>query len=338
MLLCLAVVAISCRHRQENVKMQEFSAEELCVLEQVDRPIGEIYSMSVINDTTLLLTTESEVMRYSVSGKYMGYIGHKGRAYGEYGMPMKVRADGNSIYVWDAMGLKFLKYDSDANFIDEYQYQSALKEFIPCGDKIIIYTAGVREGNLVDIYDINNKTVVKSLTESSPAQRVYNSVSVYPMSIDSVELYYMPCCELKLYKYDLRNGEREACLFDVKSDSFNVPEIDDEEALFSERSKLGEFYDETSSVMAIVPMISGIKVMTCEGVFYRKNGQRESDKKYYSVYDLDANGMVNARKVIPYDTFESKSAMNFYDGELYFLKKETAGNEESHILFRHSFE
>ena len=31
-----------------------------------------------------------------------------------------------------------------------------------------------------------------------------------------------------------------------------------------------------------------------------------------------ANGMVNARKVIPYDTFESKSAMSFYDDELYF--------------------
>ncbi len=335
-----AAAVAACGTRQDTAELQEFDADELCTLEQRDRPIGEIYSMSVANDTILLLTTESEVMQYSVLGKYVGSIGHKGRASGEYGMPMKVRSDGDNIYVWDAMGLKFLRYDIAGNYIDEYQYPSALKDFIPYEDEILVYTAGVRQDKLIDIYDTRSRTIVKSLTESLPSQRVFNTMGIYPMGIKNGFLYYMPCCELRLYRYDLRNGGDEECLCEIESASFNVPEINDEDALLSKRSKLSEFYDETSSALMIAPENNGFDILTCEGIYYRENDQRKFDKRYYVFYHIDVKGSVTARKRISYGTFESKSAMNICGNNLYFLKRtlNAAENEENHILFKHAIE
>ena len=336
-ILLFGVVSIACNRNQDNAELQELSAMRLCALEQDDKPIGEVNSMTVVNDSILLLTTGSDVMQYSVSGKYIGDFGYKGRAIGEYSMPMKVRSDGENIYVWDAMGLKFLRYDKDANFVDEYPYPSALKDFILCEDKIVIYTAGIREDSLIDIYDTDSKTIVKSLTESSPSQRVFNSISTYPVCIDHGTLYYMPCCELKLYTYDLNKDDEEKCLCTIKSDSFNVPKVNDEEALLSKRSKLSKFYDEASSVLMVAPMNNGFEILTCEGVYYRENGQRKFDKRHYVFYQIDENGKVIARNEIPYDNFESKSAVSLCGDNLYFLKKHTTDNEESHILFRHTF-
>ena len=232
------------------------------------------------------------------------------------------------------MNLKFMQYDASGSFIVESSYTSAIKDFLPYGNKIVIYTAGAREQNIIDIYDIAEGAVVKSLTKSSSVQRVFNSSGVYPMCIKDGMLYYMPCCEMDVYGFNLETGEDAGCLFHIESSSFKSGEIDDVEALLSNRKKLSGFYDEVSSVLMIMPVGNRFKVLTCEGEFYRESGIRKNDRRYYSLYEVDRKGKVMDKRCFPYDTFESRSAVDVFNGKLYFLKKtlDMAGGEESHIL------
>ena len=71
-----------------------------------------------------------------------------------------------------------------------------------------------------------------------------------------------------------------------------------------------------------------------EGEFYRESGIRKNDRRYYSLYEVDRKGKVMDKRCFPYDTFESRSAVDVFNGKLYFLKKtlDLAGGEESHSL------
>lgn len=102
------IAAVSCGTAGGDVEVSELDASELCRLQQADNPIRELYSMAVQNDSTVLLSTDREVLRYSFEGRRLKNLGNKGRAAGEYNMPMKVRVDGDRIFVWDAMNLKFM--------------------------------------------------------------------------------------------------------------------------------------------------------------------------------------------------------------------------------------
>lgn len=328
------IAAVSCGTAGGDVEVSELDTSELCRLQQADNPIRELYSMAVQNDSTVLLSTDREVLRYSFEGRRLKNLGNKGRAAGEYNMPMKVRVYGDRIFVWDAMNLKFMQYDASGSFIGESSYTSAIKDFLPSGNKIVIYTAGAREQNIIDIYDIAEGAVVKSLTKTSSVQRMFNSSGVYPMCIKDGMLYYMPCCEMDVYGFNLETGEDAGCLFHIESSSFKSGEIDDVEALLSNRKKLSGFYDEVSSVLMIMPVGNRFKVLTCEGEFYRESGIRKNDRRYYSLYEVDRKGKVMDKRCFPYDTFESRSAVDVSNGKLYFLKKtlDMAGGEESHIL------
>lgn len=99
------IAAVSCGTAGGDVEVSELDASELCRLQQADNPIRELYSMAVQNDSTVLLSTDREVLRYSFEGRRLKNLGNKGRAAGEYNMPMKVRVDGDRIFVWDAMNL-----------------------------------------------------------------------------------------------------------------------------------------------------------------------------------------------------------------------------------------
>ena len=154
------------------------------------------------------------------------------------------------------------------------------------------------------------------------------------MCIKDGMLYYMPCCEMDVYGFNLETGEDAGCLFHIESSSFKSGEIDDVEALLSNRKKLSGFYDEVSSVLMIMPVGNRFKVLTCEGEFYRESGIRKNDRRYYSLYEVDRKGKVMDKRCFPYDTFESRSAVDVFNGKLYFLKKtlDLAGGEEIHTL------
>jgi len=43
------------------------------------------------------------------------------------------RTDEGRIYVFSAMDLKFVAYDTEGNFIEEYPYEPTIGDFISCG-------------------------------------------------------------------------------------------------------------------------------------------------------------------------------------------------------------
>ena len=332
---CLCVICIiSCSTKGDSVKLSDPDTEFLCRLDQADIPIDKLYSMAITGDRRVIVSTLKEVLAYSFDGKYIGRIGNHGRAAGEYSMPMVVRTDEKHIYVWDAMNLKFIVYNIDGTFKSEYPYPSALRDFIPYGDKLAIYTAGNRQDNIIDIYSLEGKSVVDSFTPASPSQRAFRLISGYPMSISGDELFYMPSCELKLYKHNLKDEGGEELAGDFISDSFFVPQIEDAKALSSNKKERSSFHDKTSSVRMVIPYNQRILIMTLEGSFYSQDDVQKTDKRFYSFYLVDG-GKLKCLACFPYDKLAASSLLCYSDGRLYFLKKEIDDKcgEESLQLF-----
>lgn len=77
-------------------------------------------------------------------------------------------------------------------------------------------------------------------------------------------------------------------------------------------------------------------VPVCEGEFYREAGARKSDRRHYSLYEVDCKGKVMDKCSFPYDTFESRSTVDVFNGKLYFLKKtlDMAGGRDDRDVLR----
>ena len=157
-ILCMAL-PLSCS--DSGMPLTDAPHEEICVLETDGScgMLGRLNSLAVIDSDCFAICDEMQVYLYNMQGKQIRCIGRSGNAGYEYNMPTVVRTDGNDIYVWSSMTLKFLAYDLQGKVTGEYGYSSAVRDFIPCGDNIAVYTNGVRDDMMIDIYSKSDKEI-----------------------------------------------------------------------------------------------------------------------------------------------------------------------------------
>lgn len=335
----LMLMACSCHFRREDIDIQPLDGcSELCVLEQSEKPVGYLYSMAFSEGTGLILSTDKEVLRFSREGQFLGNIGYRGRARGEYNMPMIVRTDGERIFVWDSMLLKFLAFDFDGKFAEEYPYESAIRDFTVSGDKLFIYTSGRRSANIIDVYSLSRKVIEKSMTPSSDLQQVYKMISVYPLDVTDGILSYMPCDELKIFRFDTVNNTPLSGHSQFRSKTFRVPNTE-ASVVRANRANMLAFDDKASFILKVIP---GMKdrtflVLTCEGEFRWDGQTRLSDRRYYTIYSVSEDGESRRLRSFPYDTFANMSLISVENGALYFLKRiiDTDSQEEVYKLCRY---
>ena len=146
----LSVVTIGCMNTATPV-MQHADADEICVLQDAESSMGFPLSMDVVNDTSFVVTDGVNVFLYSMDGKFIRKIGAPGNARNEYNRPSSVKASGDSIYVWSSMTLSFLSYDTEGNAGAVYAYPSAVCDFLPMNSCFVVYAAGVRGKNVLEI-------------------------------------------------------------------------------------------------------------------------------------------------------------------------------------------
>lgn len=335
--LAAAAVSVSCGNSSSDVPVKDLEYEKICGIDQSKVKVGYLNALAIPGDGGFILGTDKDVTRYSIDGVPTGSVGRSGRAFGEYMMPMQVRTDGDKVYVWSAMTLAFLVYDSSGNLIDTCPYESALHDFLPFGDKIYIFTAGLRSSDIIDIYDIPSRKITASLTATSEAHKAISTYSICPMAIYDGALYYMSRDKLEVYRYAIDGGNEPEKILEFTSETFNVPEVPDAKSLKSDRQRSQDFFDESSYVVAIVPLGERhVKVLTSEGKYYRENGEFRKDKRFYSVYDIRKG---SSRKISSFHADVLSASTSALKGsDLYFILRTVSEDtmDEDYALCRAS--
>lgn len=337
-LFASAVCLLSCQNGSSETEVTDLRYEEVCGIGQSD--FGYVNALALTGDKGFVLGSDKIVRRYDMDGAETGRFGDSGRAEGEYLMPMGVRVDGDKVYVWSAMSLTFLAYGEDGEFLYACPYDSAIKDFVPYGDRIFIYTAGMRESSLIDVYDITSKKVVESFGEPSQEHKCASMYSVCPMAVRDGFLYYMSRDRLEVFRYKLEGGSAPEKVLGFESNTFKVPEVTDAGALRSDRERVDAFFNEASFVVALMPLGGDrFKVVTSEGVYRRDNGKLVKDQRYYSVYEARGG---KAGRVLSFhaDVISDPAAVAVTDGNMYFIRKtmSDSGDDESYALCRTDFD
>lgn len=236
-------------------------------------------------------------------------------------MPMVVRSFADKIYVWSAMTLQFLVYGNNGEYLESYSYVSAVNDFIPCEDKIYISPAGARDEYVVDVFDIDTKSVSASLTLATEEQKTMRMWSVSPITVSSGTLYYMPKDRLAVYRCALEDLSRKDSL-KFESETFSVPKVEDSVSSVRDKGKYVEFQDKASFAMGIFigKNDNEIKVLTSEGE-YSENAAERTDNRYYTVYDI-VGGKLKKSYSFHDEAFADCSLVSNVNGEMYFLRNE----------------
>lgn len=328
-----SVCAHSCKNGSGNVEVAELKCETVCELDQSEHLLGQLDGFCVVNDTSFLLSTSNEVLMFGMDGHFIRQIGRSGRAAGEYNMPLNIASDEKRIYVFSAMDLKFVAYDKEGNFIDEYPYESAIGDFIASGQKLFIYPMGFRGDYLVDVYDLQTKSVVCSLTESSDSHKIFHWESAAPICIGDGRLYYMPRTELEINAWDTTSKEiRKVCEFD--SESFIAPDGEEAADAAGKQEKWMKIADETSFIVAMASIGDGkFLTLTSEGRYKPlENHALDNDGRFYSLYEVTSGGDAKRLCVFPASTIALHSLISFTNGNLYFIAHSTERDNDVYTL------
>ena len=332
-LLVLAVFICACRGNTINT-MESIKFDKLLKIDQSVYPLGHINSIAICEDSSIVLCSDKQVSKYNSKGNYEGKVGNLGRAVGEYNMPLFVRSWNNQIYVWSAMTLKFLIYGMDGQLIGECPYESAISDFLPYDRKIFIYTSGLRDTNIVDVYDIDAKAVTCSLTTSSETHKASRMLSVSPMAVLDGKLYYMSRDKLTIYQYDLNSQKSTTIVGDLESDSFFVPDIKNVKDLYSDKKKALTYLDKASYVVSIIPISeSRFRVLSSEGEYYIKDDKRCKSRRFYSLYDIN-DGIVTNVSRFSAEEFPNPALICNFKNNNYFLKEvcDLGSTENQYVL------
>lgn len=328
--LIVPFVLVVCSCSEPRPSVREAPAEIVCEIKQDynGSPLGILNSMAVIDSSLFALSTEHQVYLYDMNGNPVSLIGMEGSSASEYMMPLIVRSDSESVYVWSAMTLKFVVYDKSGKYIRDCAYSSAVRDFLPFRDTIYIYTAGSASGHIIDIFDSVEGKVLKSIGEPTDAHKaLLGWLSTAPICRRGEELFFLPQDRLSLMKYSGGNGNLVE-VSSLDSDTFIVRGIASET---DSRSQMNYRYSNPFTV-SLLYGDSLFYILTSEGEYIRReNGTLSSDNRFCGIYGTNG-GKWEKIATFPMDSFGYTNLVSSFGGNFYFVSSSTDGEEDMYTL------
>ena len=314
---CSLLLMFSCTGKSSGT-VTDAPSKTVCALQENISIIAEPVSFAVADNGCFVLTDFKNVYLYSSDGRQLRQIGHSGRAQFEYLNPSCVKIHKDTIYVWSANSMEFITYTMDGESVAEYQYGSAITDFVPDDDYIFIYTAGNRFENIVDIYDKSSQKTASSLTEASPEHKLLlHTWASVPMCIMDNHLYYAPKDRLEILCYDM-NGNKLTTAAEIDSDSFHVEEISDYDSMARDRRKRSPYLRENSQTLALFQEDGKMFLLTIEGEGKMTDDAYDTSGLHFGLYSADRKGDKTAD--YSYDSIGTVALFSSNSDGLYFLK------------------
>ena len=305
----------------------------ICTLQENLGLLGRVTSFDRCDDSSFVLISSgnSNIYTYSMAGAQKQCLNKSGRALYEYVTPKLVRADGEgNLYLWCSDSQQFISYDAAGTPRLAFKYPSAVYDFLPLSDQVLaVYTAGRRHGNVIDLLDGNNGTVLDTLVQSSEAHYMLTSaLGRGAMSLsDKGRFVFMPKDALTVYEVPADRGRPE------KSAVFQSPTFSCEpmETSFNgDIQKLLKFLNTTPSTLLVMKKGRTIWVLTQEGAVKENNG---AGGKYYSLYKLHS-GKLSSTWHYMWKDLTTPELFAVYRGGIYFIRMKPGSDGASWELCR----
>ena len=326
-ILCMAL-PLSCS--DSGMPLTDAPHEEICVLETDGScgMLGRLNSLAVIDSDCFAICDEMQVYLYNMQGKQIRCIGRSGNAGYEYNMPTVVRTDGNDIYVWSSMTLKFLAYDLQGKVTGEYGYSSAVRDFIPCGDNIAVYTNGVRDDMMIDIYSKSDKEIQGCFWNTTEEHKVLLKwLSSAPLLYDNGNIYSVPQDKLELVRID-KTG-KAASVSTIRSDSFSVSESRNTR----NRQAAMKYRLDNPYTVLLAKKEGSFFLLTSEGIYSEKDKGMDDSRRYYTLYKFAGH---DGKRLMSFScrSFGYSNLLSEYDGDIYYIHHEIIDGEDVYTLNR----
>lgn len=309
--MILIISATFCRYGDVKVVVRDAVCEDSVPLVNAISPLSRLNGLCVVDDHRFLLCSDEGVYLYK-DGLQSGQIGRNGRATDEYLLPHLVRVEKDVIYIWCAMSLHFYLFDFNGNFINKISYDSAISDFCVYDDYIVIYNAGKRKSNVIDLYSLSRKEVVGTLMPSSDEHvALLRYFANDPLLIEDGVVYFSSKDDTEIFGYDLET-ESYICYPEVAfhSDTFTKEK-------WRDGIDRWKYIDRNSLAVGLGKIKDDFVYLAMEG--YVRNDEAVSDyaDRYYSLYSL--KGKKVCQTCFSYDSMGDPALFCFYDGKLYYL-------------------
>lgn len=317
MLLC------SCFSQNDEVV---FCDAEYGVEIPLTNPIEDIpfpTSIAVINDSLMVLATEKQVYIYN-NGVQSIKVGYKGNAQYEYVMPMIVRSYNDMIYVWCAMTLKFLVYDTYGVLKDVYHYGEAVADFRVADSKIFIYNTGRNDKYMVSVYDMaERKATPVPVLSSAEHKKLILMHSLGPLCVGDDVLTFASKDGNGVYSYNIADGSISIGE-QFESSSFHVERAGDSDDNW-------DYIKRNPYLLVLDKSGTDTVILTSEGFYDEENGHTNTANRFYSLYLLN-------EKVCRYvgsfrhTSLGDPALFSVYENQLYFITHHVSDDSDCYLL------
>ena len=177
--------------------------------------------------------------------------------------------------------MKFLQYDVRGNLLGEYGYASALRDFVPAGDNLVIYASGIMNQSIVNIYDKSDGSVRKCLYPASPEHKTISAwLSTAPLLYEGKDVYAVPQDRMDLLHID-ESGETDL-LSSVHSETFKVSEYKLTEG--GSRKKEIEYLYSNPYTVALSKKGECFYLLASEGKYDDREGRIDDSHRYTMLF------------------------------------------------------
>ena len=325
-----ALLSVSCKGPSVR-SVPEIKSETVCDLDENLLMLDAPKSLGIIEGDGFVVAAGDNVVVYDFDGRQISSFNKKGRGRHEYQMLSYVRGDGDKIYVWDSGRTKFIAYSRDGEGLAEYKYGSAIKDFLPVGNRIYIYAAGRRADHVIDVFDMCSGAVVDSLVATGPEHRLLlSNEAAAPMSVYDGYLYFMSKDALDVYRWPLDGGDVEN-VGRIASGTFKVDKMGDDGIIGRDFMKAARYLFSNSYTLALSAGSRGFMALVNEGsAELDKQLKVVEDNLTMSLYRTDSRFRrteeSSAKRSVDVRTLCSSG------GRIYFLRHSVDNDDDRYAL------
>ena len=331
MVCFFSTLILSCNNSR-NPDLRHIVSDEICIIQTETSNMGFPLSMDIVSDTSFIVSDGINVFMYNINGGFIRKIGSSGNANNEYNRPTAVRAYGDSIYVWSSMSLSFLSFNINGTPGAVYPYKSAICDFVPMDSHIIIYTAGVRGGNVLDILSKDGSDLI-GVHEASEVHKILcSNSSTVPLMHRENKLFFSPKDSIVVYSYDLTTKKTERVGL-IESSSFKVDPLPMESKQMDRKSR-SDYLKRSSMAILLFPMGEHFCLMTLEGETRQTENGVSNEDRYFAVYPFGYREKVTYYDL---DSFSYWHLFSYKNGSLFFVDHSLSDNDENYYLKRIAF-
>lgn len=327
----LLLSIMSCEQKKDslnftNNETSNVGPQKICALSENIKPISSISTFSFLSDSSILLSSNSDLFVYSNSGTQQFIWNRIGKASNEYVDAKQFFISENYIYVFDAAQLRIVVYDRDYQYIKNFNpTKNAISKFVVYNDRYIcLFNAGGVSYATISIYDIDTGTTTDIGVNSEEDLLLLIRDGVGAMTIVGDRLLFLHPSTLTLYVYDFVENKLINTVM-LNDPDFSVNQIEGTAAqmMSNDRNNVFKFIMDNSTVLDIESVDQSVYVLAEVG--------KKSSEKHIKIYQLTQELQPVKTTRHPYYPMMAPMLTN---GKIHFVQYDKDNLENGLIMYK----